>query len=349
MYSLYKRRWFAAILLLLSLSAKVQAEAYISDEHLDVNIVHNQTEQTLSVNLIIDGPPGQPVSVSEIILGVTDLSLVSFDSGLADAFPWAGDAGDAFYVLPSVDIAGELYLGIAAYDTASGDFVNNLVAMDFVEFTGPGDFFLNVGDNEPKVDSRPGATAEQTFTLGTGGHEHMSWWFSEPGIYQIGVQARGTLQATNETLSSPLVNLQFLVDPTPIDFWKISTFGFANAAEGIDLSEVGAGGLPRLLAYAFDIEPESGGPGKLPFQEMVQLNGETHLSLVKRRPMDRGDLTYTIQGSTNLTSWQDLSEHTHYSVTAISNDNDGTPRNRITLNNPLDERYFLRVKVSFER
>lgn len=161
---------------------------HLFDEgHIDLNVDLVEGGSALELNLIFDELSADAYPLGQSVLLANALSKIVLDSGDVGFWPWLGDVGDEVYNLPSNQVAGMLYLGIASYNTLPLDFVNGRIALNLTNIDGPGVFFLQRGVNEPVIDSSdPSATEE---IILAGGHEHMNWWFTEPGMYKLYFQA----------------------------------------------------------------------------------------------------------------------------------------------------------------
>ncbi len=99
---------------------------------------------------------------------------------------------------------------------------------------------------------------------------------------------------------------------TPFDSWRVTNFGSSvNLPEiGGDLADPDHDGIPNLLEYAFNLtpnSPDSGPKGSTAANQM---------SLVYRRNLSAGDITFGYEQSTDLTTWTAVTPTT----TVLSND-----------------------------
>ncbi|GGG82493.1 choice-of-anchor M domain-containing protein [Corynebacterium pelargi] len=90
-----------------------------------------------------------------------------------------------------------IWAGLGAFDgehewKVPTDFVANAVQLELVDFEGPGE--MNIYNYLPTWDRAAriiGSKDLRTTTLRVGGHGHMNWAFSQPGIYKLSWQAQG--------------------------------------------------------------------------------------------------------------------------------------------------------------
>ncbi len=131
-------------------------------------------------------------------------------------FRFLGDAGRSTWILPQVENANLLFLGLAAEEIKDGVFVNNTLRVELVSVDGPGNFFVWTADplGHPQLhfNSADGILSSQDFySLRTGGHQDMNWAFSAPGTYRVGYRVSGTLIAGNQFKQSDAAYYTFEV------------------------------------------------------------------------------------------------------------------------------------------
>lgn len=128
-------------------------------------------------------------------------------------------AGDTVWWLPEFDKAGILFAGWNT-DVASGELQNDEIALDFIDFNGPGDLLMfmpadpPIFDGETFADTTDGLPDTVTTTSKT--HAHANWLFSEPGVYTLTWQARTTLAGGTSITSDP-EEFVFVVGEWPAD------------------------------------------------------------------------------------------------------------------------------------
>jgi hypothetical protein len=120
-----------------------------------------------------------------------------------------------------------------------------------------------------------------------------SWQITEPGIYY---------QAAYVYL------LSRFVQPLTYQDWAAG-HGLSGAAAGI-YADPDGDGVCNLLEYAFDLSPEAGDRAALPqFQlrpQVVDGTPGTYLTVQFPRQLGTSNLTYILQGSSDLLSWSSL-------------------------------------------
>jgi len=313
--------------------------------HVDIDIAINQDSTKLEFNTVFDENLNltQPID-SSVYVG-NELSEIEITQQMNTAFPWLGSVGDMVYNFPVNNVSGMIWLGLSSYTTDSTMFESTFIDLNYLDLQGPGNFFVNVGSNAPRIDSTGTLGAPQTFLNLPGGHEHLNWWFTERGLYKVTVQAKGVLSNDSPIESDP-TDLRFMVYPYPHELWLVELFGFNLTFDGIDLTELGPNGRPLLLDYAFNMDPYASTSDGLPVPVTVNVDNSIHPGLIYRAPEGRTDILYIIEGSTDLQTWETLTEDTDYTLEPISPSDDGTPRNQAVLNDaPIDGRYFFRMSV----
>jgi len=134
------------------------------------------------------------------------------------SFGFLGHAGDSIYILPQEEKEGVLFLGIAGDEIEAGVFKNDQVSLNLSTVDGPGSVFLYstdaFGAPTKYFDSSDGITSEDQFPVSVGGHAHLNWAFSSPGIYRVGLNASGVLTDGTPTMSEETVFLFEVFGPT---------------------------------------------------------------------------------------------------------------------------------------
>ncbi|MCS1408822.1 MAG: hypothetical protein M2R45_01999 [Verrucomicrobia subdivision 3 bacterium] len=142
------------------------------------------------------------------------------------AFAFLGAPGDSIYRLPQDEQENVLFLGIAGDEIETGIFQNDEVHLQLTSVEGPGSVFLYETDafGLPEVffDSSNGLSDADRFPLAVGGHKHQNWAFTDPGIYRVGMTARGQLSANAQASSSDEAIFLFEVfGPTVFDVGEL--------------------------------------------------------------------------------------------------------------------------------
>lgn len=98
------------------------------------------------------------------------------------------------------------------------------------------------------------------------------------------------------TVTSPLSALQT---------WRVTYFGAPEATgDAADLADPDADGLVNLVEYALGFDPKEADVAALP--ATASADGQWVFNYT--RPVDRSDLTYTVQVSTNLQTWATVAQ-----------------------------------------
>ena len=130
-----------------------------------------------------------------------------------------GAAGGPVWVLPQLENANLLYLGLGSQGIAPGAFQNNALRLVLKSVTGPGHFAIYTtdafGNPQVRMNTRDGVSDTADFypLAAVGGHEHCNWAFSAPGVYRVAFAAEGTLAGGQFTQSAPVI-FTFVVFPT---------------------------------------------------------------------------------------------------------------------------------------
>ena len=179
-----------------------------NEGELDIEIVYEDGEWEMAA---LDEANDREICPSELILqGGAATQIRVPDS---EAFRFLGDPGAVVNVLPQDEIAGVLFLGLAADEIESGIFENDIVELNLVSVEGPGAVSLyNVdGIGNPTVffNSGDGISQSDVFPLSAGDHSHQNWGFTAPGVYRVGLQASGTLADEGQASASEVVTFTF--------------------------------------------------------------------------------------------------------------------------------------------
>lgn len=184
------------------------------------------------------------------------------------------------------------------------------VSTTWTKISGPGDVFFG---NPAVVD------ANHTFTV--------------PGTYVMRLNATDGEVKTFDDCTIIATNSRY-------DLWSYSRFGddFENPAiSGADLDTDGDG-LDNLLEYATDSDPELYSGNAITFGT-IEVDGLRYLSVTVRRNPAATDVTVTVEGGSELTSWSD-----NGFVTLTDTPTELIVRDSIPMN--TGARRFLRVKAT---
>lgn len=216
----------------------------LTNQHVDLSVNYNATldEWKLTVrDEITDYDPGIGVrrrefGSDEVLLVGTTNSRLTIPANANFAF--LGAPGDPVWILPQSVNSQVLYAGISAENKSPGEwegvgvssdflvkgvtagtFLSDTVTMTLASFSGPGNFFLytNSGFGAPTIHVRTddGLSSMDARLLGAGSHQHFNWAFTQPGTYELGFRASGTLATGGGFSQSDLTVFTFFIVPEP--------------------------------------------------------------------------------------------------------------------------------------
>jgi surface-anchored protein len=137
------------------------------------------------------------------------------------AFDFLGNPGATVYVLPQDETEGLLFLGLAADEIAPGEFNGETVNLQLASLDGPGQLALYETDafGAPTLfwNSADGLDGTDVYPAAVGGHAHVNWAFTAPGVYRVGLKATGTLVPGNQPVESEVVTFSFEIK-SPVVF-----------------------------------------------------------------------------------------------------------------------------------
>ena len=99
--------------------------------------------------------------------------------------------------------------------------------------------------------------------------------------------------------------LALVVGP-PYAAWRGGMFTQAQLANGSisgDYADPAGDGIPNLLKYALGINPWTNGVSGLPVETLAITGSGNYPTLIYTRPLSASDITYTVQVSTGLNTW----------------------------------------------
>lgn len=132
-----------------------------------------------------------------------------------------GPAGQFTWILPQLETATLLNLGLGTSGITPNTFAGNQVRLLLRGVDGPGHFglFTTTAFGAPNIhfNSRDGIdTNSDVIDLpAVNGHVHVNWSFSAPGEYRIRLAAAATLLKTGQLTQSPEVIYSFVVEGPP--------------------------------------------------------------------------------------------------------------------------------------
>jgi surface-anchored protein len=171
---------------------EVFAPVFLREGEVEIEIEYEENALRIGV---LDEETDRHFSPEEVVLQV---GIESRQSVPADpSFAFLGEAGQTIYLLPQDEHEEVLFLGISGDEIPEGLFVNNRVALNLKEFSGPGEVFLYSLDafGAPTIyfNSADGISSADSFPVVAGAHSHQNWAFTRPGVYRVTLQAEGAL------------------------------------------------------------------------------------------------------------------------------------------------------------
>ena len=99
------------------------------------------------------------------------------------------------------------------------------------------------------------------------------------------------------------------IHDTPLDQWKTVCFGADanNPGKAGDNAVNNAAGIANLMAYALGLDPVNARATQLPATSHASVSGTNYLALNFVRNPNAHDLTYTVEGSSDMSTWSELS------------------------------------------
>jgi hypothetical protein len=155
--------------------------------------------------------------------------------------------------------------------------------------------------------------------------------------------------ASAEAMGSPGVNSGTC---ETIAEWNNAHFSVAQLADpnlSGELADADADGIINLLEYAFDTSPAlPHALSSLLSAQVVNEGGADYLSISFRRRICRLHLTYTVESSLDLLTWESGPTHTMELVPPVDN-GDGTETVTVRSHTPYSavEREFLRLGIDY--
>jgi len=123
------------------------------------------------------------------------------------------------------------------------------------------------------------------------------------------------LAVSSSTPASPcqstFTNVTFSSSVQPAVLWSYSYFGLSatNAQVSGDTIINNQAGIKNLIAYALGANPYTAALGLLPTSGTASVSGTKYLTLNFKRNTAATDITYTVQGSSDLINWSTISSY----------------------------------------
>lgn len=204
----------------LAVSFNAAAQGTLTEGHTDVGIVYEAGQWNLHIGRHDDLPPME-YAPNEAILQVGPASQATVPGN--PLYGFLGPAGSPVYILPQVQNAALLFLGLGTEEQASGVFVNDRLTLSLTGVSGPGNFSMYevgaFGTPTVLMNAGDGITAADKVDLLAGGHRHVNWAFTALGDYQVTFRASGILDHGLGTFTqSAPATYTFSVVPEPGSF-----------------------------------------------------------------------------------------------------------------------------------
>jgi hypothetical protein len=154
--------------------------------------------------------------------------------------------------------------------------------------------------------------------------------------------AGATFSATFPSYSMTVIVLQ---QPQSFALWRSRSFTAAelnNTAISGPTADPNQRGVPNLLAYALGLTPATASASALPVTGQQTVGGKIYLTLTFTRPLTIGDITYNVEVSGDLQTWNSGSAY------AIRTD-DGTTNQAVFRDVTAigdTPRHFLRLQIT---
>ena len=164
------------------------------------------------------------------------------------------------------------------------------------------------------------------------------------GTFSLGISAVNLAGTGSATLT---LTLQPGIPPE--QSWGATVFTstqLLNPSISSDLATPAGDGITNLMKYALHLNPFVNGVNGLPVQSITTISGTNYLTLTYTKVIAATDLTYTVQVSTDLQTWN--SGPTYTGVLNTVTDSNGITQS-ITVQSliPLSgSRQFIRLQVS---
>lgn len=206
-------------LLVLFPAARVAAAspALLTEGHLDLGIAYEDGALEAHLHLHEPEPAGTEYGPGEAIVVVGPAAETAVPAN--PMFSFLGPAGGRVHLLPSSEVPGLPFLGLAAEEIEPGLFRNDTLSLRLEGFAGPGEFSLFTldafGVPSVRLHTADGLAEADTIEVRAGNHGHANWAFTAPGEYALTFVASGTPVGSELALSSAPATFRFSVVPEP--------------------------------------------------------------------------------------------------------------------------------------
>jgi surface-anchored protein len=192
------------------------AQVTLSNGHADIGIAYENHSWNLHVHDEVNDIEYAP-SEALFHIGINTLTRIP----ASPSFAFLGNAGSPVYVLPQVQKADQVFLGLGTEEMDPVDWASP-VTLKLKGVSGPGS--LAVWDTDafgkpvPLLNSSAltgnGVEDSDSLTLTPGGHRHLNWAFTALGDYSVTFEASG-IHALDGSTRSGDVTYAFSVVPEP--------------------------------------------------------------------------------------------------------------------------------------
>ena len=185
---------------MLASNARAELVEY-SAGHADLGLAYEGGELDLHIHFgegsVLDGV----TSVADSELNPSDV-YIRIDSEKSKLFPGPAPflgtgASDPIWVLPANNVGGLPFFGVATEELESAVFSD--VTFEMTGFSGPGEFASWQGNASPLYWQTIGGIGvdpgDDVFDFGVGVHDHVSYGFSQEGVYNVEVTAKADFVA----------------------------------------------------------------------------------------------------------------------------------------------------------
>jgi len=154
--------------------------------------------------------------------------------------------------------------------------------------------------------------------------------------------------ATGDTQTEPV---SLTVIPAPYAAWQSQVFTPAQLADPTisgDTADPAGDGIPNLMKYALALNPFTNGIGGLPVGSIATTGSGNYLTLTYTQVISATDITYNVQVSTDLQTWN---SGPGYTATVSSTDNPGGLTETVTVQaltpvTPANPKLFIQLQVT---
>lgn len=179
------------------------------------------------------GVPYEPADMTIRVPAAANLQRINnptgFWSGLSTGYDFTGSAYNALGVAPgsnlwvlSFDAAdaahyGTPFLGWATEEGFDGQSFGN-VTFEPISFSAPAGGTMAVYEGSTQawvLEAGDSTFVGDSFSVPSGGHVHRTLFFTEPGIYQVGIQAAG-LNGATQVSGSGVYTFQVVPEPSSL-------------------------------------------------------------------------------------------------------------------------------------